>query len=203
MTSSLGCAEVPQAVLLTICSWSPVSHVISVHITKTLYVSLQFIPSYLRVFFFFPPAALLFLDFFFPKPQLLFVFLLIFTRSLCFPNVTVSLDFLWFSRCHSSSLTLISPSQHFFFFFSISICHVCASVPVLFLRGTRRGSHIQRLQSFPLHRRFCCSQAVSCCAVMFGAKVPLKWSGASSERQKKIYVYIWGVTVLLWTFQAS
>ena len=41
MTSSLGRAEAPQAVLLTICSWSPVSHVILVRITKTLYVSLE------------------------------------------------------------------------------------------------------------------------------------------------------------------
>lgn len=140
MTSSLCRAEVPQAVLLTICSWSPVSHVISVHITKTLFMShskVHLSHSYLYVFL--PLVSkltivsrTLFLDFFCSQPHVFFVCIsFIPTQNLCFLNLTISLRFLWFFTVTSfsnSHLTLTA-----LFFFSISICHVCVSVPILFL----------------------------------------------------------------------
>lgn len=67
------------------------------------------------------------------------------THNLYFLNLTISLSLLWFPSLLFH--TLFSPSQHFFFF-SISICHVCVSVSILFLSSIPRGSHIQRLQSF-------------------------------------------------------
>lgn len=192
MTSSLGHAEVPQAVLLTICSWSPVSHVILVHITKTLFMShskVHLIHSYSICFF--PSVSkltivcrdsflsrLLFFCILFPA----FCLFISFTHNLCFLNLTISFSFLSYSHLTLTAL--------FFFFFSISICHVCVSVPILFLSSIPRGSYIQRLQSFLLHQHFCCSQAVSCCFVMFGGKVPLKCCRASSQRERQVCVHM-------------
>lgn len=105
------------------------------------------------------------------------------THNLCFWNLTISLGFPWFLSL--LFLTLISPSLRFFFF-SISICHVCVSVPIFFLSSVPRGSHIQRLESFLPHQHFCCSQAVSCCFVMFGGKVPLKCRTASLKRERQV-----------------
>ncbi len=119
MTSSLCCAEVPQAVLLTICSWSPVCLVISVYIIKTLFMShsnVHLIPWYV-----FLPAVwkltivqLLFSwTFFFLCKVFSHIFCLCFfpTRNFCFLNLTISLRFPPFLSL--LFLALISPSQHF------------------------------------------------------------------------------------------
>lgn len=188
MTSSLGHAEVPQAVLLTICSRSPVSHVISAH--KTLFMSrVHHIYSYLHAFFPFESKlttvfrTLFHLDFFFLiiefSAQCVFFIL---THNLSFLYLTISLRFLWFSATTSlfySCLTLTA-----LFFSSISICHVCVSVPILFLPSIPRGSLIQRLQSSLPQQHFCCSQAVSCCFVMFGGQSSFEVLSSLLEKGK-------------------
>lgn len=103
------------------------------------------------------------------------------THNLSFLNLTISLSFLLFFHRHFSFI-LSSHPHSTFFVFSISICHVCVSVSILFLFRFPRGSHI--LQSFLLHQHFCCSQAVSCCFVMFGGKVPLKCCRASLQKEQ-------------------
>lgn len=198
MTSSFGRTEVPQAVLLTICYWSSVSHVISVHVTKTLFIS--HLKVHLRHSYVFlhsvskltiVSSTLFLLEFFSTLySQLHLLFLCVFYSHLQhalskfdhFPELCLV------SHCHFSFL--LSSHPHSTFFFSISICHVCVSVPVLFLLSIPRGSYIQRLQSFLLLRHFCCSQAVSCCFVMFGGKVPLKCCRASLQRERQVCVHM-------------
>ena len=70
------------------------------------------------------------------------------------------------------------------FFSSISICHVCVSVPILFLPSIPRGSLIQRLQSSLPQQHFCCSQAVSCCFVMFGGQSSFEVLSSLLEKGK-------------------
>jgi len=109
-------------------------------------------------------------------------------HNLCFLNLTISLSFLWFFSVTSLSFSRLTLTA--LFFFSISICHVCVSVSILFLSSIPRGSHIQRLESFLLHQHFCCSQAVSCRFVMFGGKVPLKCCRASLQGERQVCVHM-------------
>lgn len=106
----------------------------------------------------------------------------ILTHNLSFLYLTISLRFLWFSATTSlfySCLTLTA-----LFFSSISICHVCVSVPILFLPSIPRGSLIQRLQSSLPQQHFCCSQAVSCCFVMFGGQSSFEVLSSLLEKGK-------------------
>lgn len=106
----------------------------------------------------------------------------ILTHNLSFLYLTISLRFLWFSTTTSlfySCLTLTA-----LFFSSISICHVCVSVPILFLPSIPRGSLIQRLQSSLPQQHFCCSQAVSCCFVMFGGQSSFEVLSSLLEKGK-------------------
>ena len=155
MTSSLGRSEVLQAVQLTICSRSPVSHVISVHITKALFMS-QWNVHLSHSYVFLPSVSKLTVFLFSWTSWILFMCLL-FSATHAFECVLkpVSAKFDRFPLLPLVSLSLFFLSQFFFLLFSTSICHVCVSVPVLLLLSVPKGSLTQRRQSLLLHQLFC------------------------------------------------
>lgn len=153
MTSSLGRAEVPQAVRLTICSWSPVSRVISAHITKTLFMShskVHHIHSYLHVFL--PSLSqltvgsrtLFLLEFFFflcilfSVTSYVCIFLLFPPAVFFFLNLTVSLKCLWFFTVTSLSYSHLALTALFFFLQHLHLSHLCLSPNLVPLRHSQR-----------------------------------------------------------------
>lgn len=145
MTSSLGHAEVPQAVLLSICSRSPVCHVIWVCVTKRSFISCSKVSL---------THMLSCLEF---NSRLLYPGLLLSWTSLCIvfsdaPFVCVFLSlppttcvFEFWPFPFDFHFFMITSLFHFFFtvtspslLLSPSCVNIC--VPILFLSCTPRGS---------------------------------------------------------------